>query len=79
MPKKEPPQGVEPIRGGDTPSIVQGGYSGKIPTAAIAAFAWELVGLDYGMATLTFHIRNGKLARYTTGRERSFMGDGNGE
>jgi hypothetical protein len=31
MPKKEPLQGGEPIRGDDTPIIVQDGYSVKIP------------------------------------------------
>jgi hypothetical protein len=32
-----------------------------------------LAGLEHGTATLVIHIRDGKLARYTTGRERSHM------
>jgi hypothetical protein len=56
----------------NTPAAqTQGGYSGKIPTAAIIALEWELTGLAHGMATLTFHVRDGKLARFTTGREQS--------
>jgi hypothetical protein len=55
------------------------GYSSKIPTAAITALEWELAGLVHGTASLTLHIRDGKLARFTTSRERSFIGDGDGE
>jgi hypothetical protein len=73
MPKKEPLQGGEPIRGDDTPSIVQNGYSGKIPKAGIIALEWEAAGITHGTATLTLHIRDGRLARYTTDRERSFV------
>jgi hypothetical protein len=51
----------------------QGGYSGKIPVVAITAMEWELAGLVHGTATLTIHIRDGKLARFTTGRERSHI------
>jgi hypothetical protein len=55
------------------------GYSGKIPTAAIIALEWELAKLEHGTANLTIHIRDGRLARFTTGRERSHMGCGNDE
>jgi hypothetical protein len=55
------------------------GYSGKIPTAAIVALEQELAGLVHGTANLVIHIRDGKLARFTTGRERSFVEIGNGE
>jgi hypothetical protein len=58
----------------------QGGYFGKIPVAAIVAFESELTGLLHGTASLTIHIRDGKLARYNTSRERSHMAVGdNGE
>jgi hypothetical protein len=57
-----------------------GEYNGYIPPETITAFSWELAGLVHGTATLTIHIRNGKLARFTTGRERSYMaGTSNGE
>jgi hypothetical protein len=80
MNKKLPLQGGEPIRGDDTPSIVQDGYSGKIPTTAIIALEWELAKIVHGTASLTLHVRDGKLARFTTGRERSHMAEtGNGE
>jgi hypothetical protein len=64
MPKKSPPQD---------------GYSGKIPTAAIIGLEQELVGLVHGTATLTMHIRDGKLARFTTGREYSHMAEARNE
>jgi hypothetical protein len=51
----------------------QEGYNGYIPTSAFTALSWELAGLVHGTATLTIHIRDGRLARYTTGRERSFV------
>jgi hypothetical protein len=51
----------------------QGGYSGKIPTAAVIAFEQELFGLIYGTANLVIHIRDGKFVRFTTSRERSHM------
>jgi hypothetical protein len=52
------------------------GYSGKIPPKGIIALGWELAGLVHGTATLNIHIRDGKLARFTTGRERSFIKGG---
>jgi hypothetical protein len=56
-------------------------YSGKVPVAAIIALEWELAGLEHGTANLTLHVRDGKLARFTTGRERShhMAETGNGE
>jgi hypothetical protein len=46
-----------------------------IPVAAITALEQEVVGLVHGIASLTIHIRDGKLARFTTGRECSFMAE----
>jgi hypothetical protein len=51
----------------------QGGYSGKIPVAAIIGLESELAGLTHGTASLVIHIRDGRLVRYATGRERSHM------
>jgi hypothetical protein len=73
MPKEKPLQGGEPIRGGDTPSIAQDGYSGKIPAVGITDLEREVSGIIHGAATLTLHIKDGQLARYTTSRERSFI------
>jgi len=73
VPKKEPLQG-EPIRGNDNPTITQTGYNGHIPPAAINALEKELLGLVHGTTSLTIHIRDGRFARFTTGRERSHMG-----
>jgi hypothetical protein len=75
MPKKIPLQGGEPVRGGDTPSIAQGGYSGNIPATAITALSREAAKLEHGTATLTLHIRDGQLARFITARERSHMAE----
>jgi hypothetical protein len=54
----------------------KGGYSGKIPAAAIAVLEWELAGIEHGTANLTLHVRDGRLARFATGRERSHMAEG---
>ncbi|MDR1256154.1 MAG: hypothetical protein LBJ86_00210 [Spirochaetaceae bacterium] len=51
-------------------------YSGKIPIAAISELDGELTGLANGTANLTFHIRDGKLARYTTRGEGSYTEGG---
>ena len=56
--------------------IAEGGYSGKIPTAAISELSWEIAGLKHGSASLTMQIRDGKLIRFTTERERSFITGG---
>ena len=53
----------------------QGGYSGRIPPTAITALSWELAGLDHGTANLVLHVRDGKLARFTTGRERTHIAE----
>ena len=55
--------------------IAEGGYSGKIPVAAIMALEWELTGLAHGAANLTLHVRDGKLARFVTGRERTHIAE----
>jgi hypothetical protein len=73
VPKKEPLQGGEPVRGNDTPSVVQDGYSGKVPTAGITGLEWEAAGIMHGTAALTLYIKDGKLVRYTTSRERSIV------
>jgi hypothetical protein len=73
MSKQKTLQSREPVRGGDTPGMAQQGYSGKIPTPAFTALSWELAGLVHGTATLIIHIRDGKLARFTTGRETSHL------
>jgi hypothetical protein len=79
MSKEKPLQGGEPIRGDVTPIMAQQGYSGKIPIPAIIALERELVKLEHGTANLVIHIRDGKLARFTTGRERSHMAADDGE
>jgi hypothetical protein len=48
-------------------------YNGKIPTAAIAALERELTGLIHGTASITFHIRDGKLSRYETDKHISYI------
>ncbi|MDR2419221.1 MAG: hypothetical protein LBD79_09230 [Treponema sp.] len=54
--------------------------SSEIPVAAIIALEQDLAGMVHGTVTLTLHIRDGRLARFITGRERSFMGEtGNSE
>jgi hypothetical protein len=57
----------------------QGGYSGKIPTAAVIAFKHELTGLIYGKASLVIHVQDGKLLRFVTGRDRSCLAGGGDE
>ena len=57
--------------------IAEGGYSGKVPTAAIMALQWELSGLQHGTATLSIFIRDGQLVRFATGRERTFVAEVN--
>jgi hypothetical protein len=73
MPKKLPLQGGEPVRGGDTPIMAQRGYSGRIPTPAFTAVERELTGLTHGTASITFHIRDGKLVRYEIERHISYL------
>jgi len=73
MPKKIPHQGGQPIRGGNTPTLSQNGFNGNIPPAAIQALEQEAAGVMHGVVTLTFHIKDGHLIRYATGRDRSFV------
>ena len=49
------------------------GYNGLIPVCAINSLEWEAAELVHGIATLTLHIRDGKLKRFVTSRERSFI------
>ena len=49
------------------------GYSGRVPPAAIMSLEWELTGLAHGTVNLTLYIRDGKLVRYATGRERTYV------
>jgi hypothetical protein len=71
---KKPLPGGRPIRGnGDTSTIPHGGYNGYITTAAFTALEWQAAGLDHGIATPTLHVKDGKLSRYVTSREQSFM------
>jgi hypothetical protein len=56
------------------------GYSGKVPAMAITALELEVAELVYGTATLTIHVKDGRMVRFTTGRERSHVAeDGIGE
>jgi hypothetical protein len=48
-------------------------YNGYIPATALQAFDRETKGLVHGTASLTFHIRDGKLARYETDRHISYI------
>jgi len=52
-------------------------HGGAVPPAAITALSWELHGLTHGTATLEIHVRDGRLARFATGRTRSHLGDDN--
>jgi hypothetical protein len=49
------------------------GYSGKIPVAALVALEDELSGMIHGKVVLEVHIRDGRLARFVTVREKSFL------
>ena len=73
MPKKIPLQSGGLIRGSDNPTITQNAYNGNIPLAAFNALEWEAAGLVHGEATLTLHVKDGRLTRYTTSHERSFV------
>jgi hypothetical protein len=48
-------------------------YSGRIPAPAITAIECELTGLMHGTASITFHIRDGKLSRYETDKHISYI------
>ena len=70
---EKPLQGGRPIRGNDTLNITDKAFDGKIPLAAVNALEHEAAGLMHGTATLTLHVKDGHLLRYTTNRERSFI------
>jgi len=61
---------VSTIRDGDTLSIAEGG---NILTVAFEALEKETTGIMHGTATLTLHVKDGQLNRFTTSRERSFV------
>ena len=71
--KKEPLQGGRPIRGNDTLTVTQTGYNGKVPVAGIIELEREAAGVIHGVAVFELHIRDGKLIRYVTSRQRSFI------
>jgi excisionase family DNA binding protein len=71
--EKKAPQSGGLIRGNDNLTITQSGYSGKIPVSGIIDLEHELIGLMHGTATLTLHVKDGHLTRFTTSRERSFV------
>jgi hypothetical protein len=75
MPKKTAPQSDELIRGipYDPFTVSKDSYSGYVPPEAFNALEWEATGLKHGVATLTLHVRDGHLIRYTTNREISFI------
>ena len=51
------------------------GYSEYIPAECFRALHNEAAGLIHGTVTLTLHIRDRKLARFATSRERSYLPD----
>jgi hypothetical protein len=75
MPKKIPLQGGEPVRGGDTSTITETVYSGKIPAGDMIALAKELCGLRHGSASLTITVRDGKYQYSRLSREFTRHGD----
>jgi len=54
-------------------SIDLPGYNGGVPVAAIKELEREAAGIMHGTITLTLHIKDGNLIRFTTSRERSFI------
>jgi hypothetical protein len=67
------PEKNKPIRGTDAQIIAQIGYAGNIPLSAVKELEQEAAGLIHGIATLTIHVKDGKLTRYVASRERSFI------
>jgi hypothetical protein len=47
-------------------------YNGKTPAAAVTALEWKAAGMAHGTATLTLHVKDGKL-EYTTEWECSHI------
>jgi len=54
-------------------AVPQTDYNGNVPLAAIHELKQEAAGVMHGTVTLTLHIKDGHLYRYTTGHERSFV------
>ncbi|MDR0642073.1 MAG: hypothetical protein LBG07_06410 [Treponema sp.] len=54
-------------------------YSGKIPTAAYMAFEREITGQIHAVVSLTFHIRDGNLARYETDTHKTHIPENTAE
>ena len=75
MPEKKAPQSGELSRGGadNTHSITGIGYNGKVPVPGIIELEREAIGVIHGVAVLELHIRDSKLIRYVTHRQRSFI------
>ena len=48
-------------------------YNGYIPPEAFKALERALTGVSHGEITLAIHVRDGKLARYTTSCSESFL------
>lgn len=73
MIKKNPLLGGNPHRGHTVinSTIPQKDCNGKIPALVYNEFEQELFGIEYGQASLTVFIRDGRLHRYTVSRERS--------
>ena len=62
---KKPHHG-EPIRGnGNT------GYLDTLPSSIVSELATEANGINHGSVTMSLFFRDGKLHRYTIGREKS--------
>jgi len=61
---------VSAIRDGDTLSIAE---DGNILTVAFEALEKETTGIFHGTVSLTIHVKDGKLIRYTTVRELSVV------
>lgn len=70
---KEPHRSNKLVRGGDNPIVAECGYSSNIPSMAVQALEQEVAGLMHGVVSLTLHVKDGNLIRYTTNRERSYV------
>jgi len=67
----KPLQDEKPLRGSH--AAPYNGYSGSIPADAFNALETEAAGLMHGIVTLAVHVKDGRLLRYTTSREQSFI------
>ena len=61
MPKKNPLQSGELIRGDINPNLPKNSYNGKIPVKDFMALEKELFGMAHGTVSLTIAIRDGQL------------------